>query len=90
MDFFLLTIQLVLCILIVENSYDNTREEARDMADKIFLNFQVPPELLTELDDYRFRRRKVSRAEAARELLFTALQEAKQDDAKKQAQGALF
>ncbi len=34
-----------------------------------FLNIKAPKELPERLDDYRFARRKSSRAEAARELL---------------------
>lgn len=38
-----------------------------------FLNIKAPKELLDRLDDYRFATRKPSRAEAARELLDSAL-----------------
>jgi hypothetical protein len=43
------------------------------MAGGPFLNIKAPKDLLDRLDDYRFATRKLSRAEAARELLDRAL-----------------
>jgi metal-responsive CopG/Arc/MetJ family transcriptional regulator len=43
--------------------------EAKSEMRKVFLNFQIPEELLKKIDDFRFEQRKSSRAEAVRELI---------------------
>lgn len=47
--------------------------------DKPFLSFVVDEELLEAIDDYRFRRRYASRAEAVRDLIRKGLNEAQME-----------
>lgn len=42
--------------------------------DKLFLNFAIDSELLEKVDDYRFKKRFESRAEAVRHLIQRGLE----------------
>ncbi|MCF6147330.1 MAG: hypothetical protein E3K37_01590 [Candidatus Kuenenia sp.] len=51
--------------------------------DKTFINIQIPTEMLDLIDDYRFKNRIQSRAEAVRQLIEKALGSPKKEPSKK-------
>lgn len=51
--------------------------------DKTFINIQIPTEMLDWIDDYRFKNRIQSRAEAVRQLIEKALGSSKKETSKR-------
>ncbi|MEP9410114.1 MAG: hypothetical protein HRF42_01690 [Candidatus Brocadia sp.] len=54
-----------------------------EKTDKTFINIQIPTEMLNWIDDYRFKNRIQSRAEAVRQLIEKALGAPQKETSKK-------